>query len=428
MYSLSNNKFKDRYDNHQNNDKNDILKQQCINHIYNSIDISKFKYLPLEFETELPRLLEKKYFVSANFSGSNCLLVFIKIKDKYYQFLIDRKTLSYNSNKINLSQVKITPVNIKLDINIYKERGTIFDGIFITDKNSKTFVITDVYMFRGQDESLTQMDHKLSSVMAYLSSNYNMNDKENTITLTVNKLFEMNQTDDLIKKTIPKIKDFVIKGICFYPEKSGTKLIFMFDNDKRVTNVRNFDQRSNDNQQQKKQYRDSYQNQKENSYQNQKGDSSSEMDDKHKSPSSFTCSPMPTSTIDLSKLQVDGKIVVPVIKKIERDVYVPKHSIPDIEYVFEMQKTDTIDVYNLNIVEIVINDEGKKLYKRIKIGLALVPGMERSIWCQELFEMQTGNILVNCKFHEDKQKWEPIKIAEDAKRPSVVTDFVVLKI
>jgi hypothetical protein len=478
MYSLSNNRFKDKYDSQQNNDKNDTLKQQYINHIFNSIDLSKFKYLSLELEEEFPRLLEKKYFISANFSGSNCLLVFTKIKDKYHQFLIDRKTLSYNSSKVNLSQLKITPVNIKLDINIYKERGTIFDGIFITDKNTKTFVITDVYMFKGQDESLTRIDNKLSSVMAYLSSNYNSNDKENTMTLTVNKLFKITQVEELIKKTIPKIKDFVIKGICFYPEKSGTKLIFMFDNDKRNiidkgTRIsenkqieysrpnenkqyenRQYENRQHENRQyenrqyENRQYENrQYENRQYDNRQNEykkfcdnksqynndkyaRNDSSSENTDEQnndKNKKTQLLSPQKPLPIDLSKLQIDGKIVLPTVKKLERDVYIPNGIIKDTDYVFEMQKTDTVDVYNLNVVEIVAN-EGKKLYKRIKIGLALIPGMERSIWCQELFDMQACNILVNCKFHKDKQKWEPIQVAESAKRPNVVTDFIINKI
>ena len=47
----------------------------------------------------------------------------------------------------------------------------------------------------------------------------------------------------------------------------------------------------------------------------------------------------------------------------------------DTEYVFEMQKTETIDVYNLNVVEPTIKD-GKSLLKRVKIGLAFVSGLE----------------------------------------------------
>ena len=116
--------------------------QICVDHIYNSIDLSRFRYELLEFKNELPQLLEKKFFVSSNYSGTNCLLVFSKIKDKYYQFFVDRKTLSYNSKKINYNSIKLMHVDIKLDINIYKDRGTIFDGVLVNNNNKKIFIIT----------------------------------------------------------------------------------------------------------------------------------------------------------------------------------------------------------------------------------------------------------------------------------------------
>ena len=69
----------------------DQTKQQLINFIYKNVNLSMFKYDTLEVESELPQLISKTYYVSANFSGSNCLLVFAKIKEKFHIFLVDRK-------------------------------------------------------------------------------------------------------------------------------------------------------------------------------------------------------------------------------------------------------------------------------------------------------------------------------------------------
>ena len=113
------------------------LKQQLVNYIYNAIDISRFKYELLQYETELHQLLEKKYFLSVNFSGSNCLLIFPKIKNMNHSCLIDRKTLSYNQQKVNINNVTTYPVNLKLDREIYE--GTIFDGIFIFEGSTQPF-------------------------------------------------------------------------------------------------------------------------------------------------------------------------------------------------------------------------------------------------------------------------------------------------
>jgi hypothetical protein len=207
-------------------------KQQLIEYIFNTIDVSKFKYELLQFESELSQLLKQKYYISANFSGYNCLLVFTKIHDRYFSVIIDRKTLSYNISKVDISKVKITNINLKLDLSIYM--GTIFDGIYIINKNNKLFIVTDVYYFRGQDFTNTHLNTKLLTVFTYLQSNYNANDNENNLLITANKVYELKDIEHLVNTTIPKSKDIPIKGICFYPEISGTKLIYLFGNENKI--------------------------------------------------------------------------------------------------------------------------------------------------------------------------------------------------
>lgn len=362
----------------------DQLKQQLINYIYNIIDLSRFKYELLQYESELPQLIEKKYFISANFSGSNCLLIFAKIKDKYHSFLVDRKTLSYNSQKVNLKTVKIINVHLKLDLDIYQ--GTIFDGIYIQGKTQKTFVITDVYVFKGQELIESHLDAKLLTIITYLKSNYNENDKDNDIIIAINRLYNLDETEHVVNNVIPKIKDFSARGICFYPEKSGTKLIYLFGNETRKENGESniILQNNNSN---KKNILNNY----------SKDDSSPE-----------------------------NKTIIPIasiIKKNIKTIYIPKSNISDKKYIFEMKNTNIVDVYILNVVEYIIKGEKTHL-KRIKIGLAFIPNVAKSKWCKEIMENTDSNILVHCKFHEDKNKWEPISVST-SKRPSAITDFDV---
>jgi hypothetical protein len=158
----------------------DQLKNKLVDYIYNSVDLSQFKYDLLEFDSGLVQFLEQKYFVSVNFSGTNCLLIFTKIRDKYHSFLVERRTLSYNRYKVNIKNVKITNVKIKLDPEIYK--GSIFDGTFIQNKSGKnTFVITDTYKFKGQGTIESPLDTKMMTILSYLNSNYDEDDKENMI-------------------------------------------------------------------------------------------------------------------------------------------------------------------------------------------------------------------------------------------------------
>jgi hypothetical protein len=386
--------------------------QMCVDHIYNSIDISRFRYKLLEFKNDLPQLLEKKFFVSPNFSGSNCLLVFSKIKDKYYQFLVDRKTLYYNTKKIDYDSIKLMHVDIKLDINVYKDRGTIFDGVLVHNNNRKIFIITDVYLFKGQNTVNTPINMKLSSVSTYFDSTYK-GDKNNEMKIMINELYELDEVDTLINKKIPEKKEFLIKGICFYPEFSSLKFIYMFDNKTR-NNGNNGNNERRPVFKQITKNSDSYQNpNKQNLNQNAKTSS----------PTPQPQVPTPPKTNAL-----DPQLIISTVKKAEKSVYMPKPGKMDTDYVFEMKKTDTVDVYNLNIIEPVAKDNGTGFkLKRVKIGLAFVSGLERSKWCQEVMNKANGSTLVHCKFINEKQKWEPISVvSEDGNKPSMVSDFSVV--
>ena len=321
-------------------------KQQIIEYIFNTIDVSKFKYEILQYESELSQLLKQKYYVTVNFSGFNCLMVFTKIHDRYFSIIVDRKTLSYNISKVDISKVKITNISLKLDSSIYL--GTIFDGIYVINKNEKLFIVTDVYYFRGQDFSNTHLTSKLLTIKSYLQSNYNQNDNENNINIIVNKPSELKDIEHLVNDVIPKVKDITLKGICFYPEISGTKLIYLFNNENKI----NVD-----------------------------------------------------SEIEKTSCAYDYD---KNIEEKNKPKFIPKSGI---NYVFEMKNTNNADVYDLNIVELIDGSNGKKLLKRVFVDIAYIPNIARSKWCTELLG-DKKSILVECKYYKDKNKWEPIAVSD----------------
>lgn len=360
----------------------DQLKEQLVNYIFNVIDLSRFKFELLQFDNELHQLVEKKYFLSANFSGSNCLLVFTKIRDTYHSCLIDRKTLSYNRQKINVNDVITYPVNLKLDREIYN--GTIFDGIFIQGKK-KTFVITDVYFFKGQDYTMSKLDSKLLTIYSYLKSNYVENEKTNNIILAVNQLYPLSDIEKLVEKEIPKIKDFFVRGIAFYPEKSGTKLIYLNGNETKE-NSSNMQQKNNN------------------------YVSKSNVENNTKS--------------NIENINVTQNNSTQQIKKQVKVFYCPKDK-QDEDYIFQMKTTEMPDVYLLNVVEPVKKD-GKNLLKTVKVGIAYIPTVQRSKWCKELVKNTNGNMLVHCKFNAEKMTWEPFKQSE-LKKPSLLEEFEIVE-
>lgn len=369
----------------KSNNQIDHLKTQLINYIYSTVDISRFKFDLLKFDNQLPLLLKQKYFVSANFSGSNCLLVFVTIKGKYHSFLVERKSLSYNLSKVDMAKVAITNISVKLDASIYS--GSIFDGIYIQTKNEKLFVICDIYQLRGQDQTSARLDSKLITIKKYLDVNYTQSENSNDLILSVNKLFNIDKTDHLISDVIPSLKEYNVRGICFYPETSGTKLIFMFDNDSR-----------NDEKEKSNPIPITQNLFKKNNHQSEQS----------KSNSSEGTSPV-ENLIKINKEKIINKSVC----------YIPKKNTDPKTYTFEMKKTDKPDVYDLNIVKYA--SDNVKL-KRVKVGIAYVPSKSKSEWCHSIFESKESQ-LVNCIYHKDKQKWEPIDIDKTAKRPSLADDF-----
>ena len=85
--------------------------KEIIDYIYCSLDLGNYKYSILEYDSQLSSLTQQKYYVSANFVGTNNLLIFIKIRQNFYSCMIDRKTLAYRSDQVKLDQVKIFPIN-----------------------------------------------------------------------------------------------------------------------------------------------------------------------------------------------------------------------------------------------------------------------------------------------------------------------------
>ena len=358
--SHSLNKFNEDIDHSSDNSylENYQMKEQIIEYLYSTVELSNYKYKLIEYEYDLPLLKEKLYYVSPNYNGIHSLLVFKKIKDKYFSFLIDRKTLTYNINQIDYEKVKIIPIYVHLDESIYN--GTIIDGVLLYNNinGMKNFVINDIYYFRGADMTTDKITNKILHISTYLEK-MNYNHEDSNIIFIINKLYPLNEIQQLVNIYIPKSKyNKSIKGLSFYSEFSGTKLIYLYNN-----------------------------------CSHEKVESSPEMEIKSNSPEKKT------------------------IK-----VTSPKALIPSDTQIltFKMKKTDIIDVYNLFLGEKVIENK-KKILKYKKIGIASIPTKECSFFCKEIFnQISEDNVLMDCKYDESKNKWIPINLATNKKRADLI--------
>lgn len=342
------------------------IKQQIINYVYQQVDLSNYKYKLLEYENDLHLLKDNKHFVSANYNGINSLLVFIKMRNKFYSFIIDRKTLCYNLNQVDVSKVKFISINVRLDETIYN--GTILDGVLLYNSNhhnnnnnnqNKIFVINDAYYFRGTNMIGDKINHKMINLSSYVDSYFKQDTYLNNIVFIVNKVYEMSEIKKVINiyMTESKYKSS-IKGISFYPEISGTKLIYLYNNNTVITD---------------------------------EGDAQIQT----VSPIVKNMRPIALNNTSASTCITNENLV----------------------FTFKIKNTEIVDVYNLYLIE-GFQQDGKIYAKSKKICIAYIPTNECSEFCKSLFSNNNNNsVFVECKYLSEKDKWLPIKQVFDKTRP-----------
>jgi len=366
-----------------------------INFIYTNVDLSKFRFKLLENEDDL-KLLGENFQVSPNFSGLNCLMVFLKIKKNKYSVLIDRKTLNYKRALVKIENVHIIPFNLELDDSIYN--GSIFDGTYITQQNRKVFIITDVYYFRGENIENDKLSNKLININAYFNSNYSVLEKKNELEIMTNKIDPIVKAEKLIKELIPKIKTLPIRGIVFYPEISGTKLIYLFNSELKFNRF-------------------------------EKNDKTKFNEIKHiEINNEIKHNEIKHDEIKYDEIKHDeikhkeiNNDKIEHIKEEKKKVRYISKTDDEIIITFEMRKTSMPDVYNLYLI-----DDKNELKKKIlkKIDIAYIPTKQCSFMCRELIKQNIlERLLMKCKFDTEKEKWIPVEKNNINKIPSTINEI-----
>jgi hypothetical protein len=238
-YTNNNKNYTKKYGHNNNNSnkqngKNDnfndpSIREKLVKYIFKNIKLSDYDYTMIENTTHLDPLNDKKFYVSPNFNGINCLLVFNRYGDHYYSYLIYCQTLKYDFDKIKISDVKIYPINVRLNKNIYK--GTIIDGVVLNNTKKNVFVINDVYTFKGENMKKNSLYDKILNINTYLEVSYKKDNLVNDLDLVTNTIHPLKSIERLINRIIPEnsLKDN-IKGITFMPKISNTKLVYLYSN------------------------------------------------------------------------------------------------------------------------------------------------------------------------------------------------------
>jgi hypothetical protein len=198
------------------------IKQNIIDYLYSSLNMSKHRFVMLNNINKLESLVTDIHYVSPSFKGFNYLLIFITLDNKKYCVAIDRRKLSYHKEQIDIKTVFMVKIHVKVSDSIFS--GTIFDGKLIDSSNKFIFLIQDCFYLMGKKILDMEMTDKMNHLDNILKLHFiNTTVCENFI-FKLNKLYTYENLEELIKVIIPKC-NITIQGLVFYPPQSGISII-----------------------------------------------------------------------------------------------------------------------------------------------------------------------------------------------------------
>jgi hypothetical protein len=382
---------KNTYESKKYNDDYSNYKNHVIDFLYNKIEVNEHKYTIIKNIGDVYDLKNKKFYISSNSCGINSFIVFMKKDNNYYSFMVDRRSISYNRQSLKKESVRLTEIKLSVDLKLYD--GTILDGVLIdtdsniisnkniTNKTKYQFMVNDIFMINGKSVITMDYKKKMNLVHNIFCELIETENKTNNIDLIVSRPFELNQIPSLFKDWInPNIKNYNIKGITYYPQFSGSKIIYIFDK-------------------QDEKYKSDL----------LVGDINIKINDE---------------SSNLQLLENSDK------KRIFKFELIDPECIDDIILNLEMKKTSIPDVYKLYGIfhsKIKISDKNyDDQYIKKKIGIAYIPTYELSLRCKSYF-INDEVIIMSCKFNTNKNKWIPIDEAE-IKKIDIINNEKRLKI
>jgi len=198
------------------------IKQKIIDYLYNSLNLSKHRFIMLNNISKLEFLKENEHYVSPSFKGYNYFLIFIMIDGKKYCVAIDRRKLSYHKDQIDLKTVYMVRTVVKVTDTIFD--GTIFDGKLVEVSNKFVFLIQDCFYLMGKKIIDMEMTNKMEHLNNILKIHFSESSICNNFTFKLNKLCTYDGLDNLIKQVIPTC-GIVSNGLVFFPKFSGISII-----------------------------------------------------------------------------------------------------------------------------------------------------------------------------------------------------------
>ena len=229
---------------------------------------------------------------------------------------------------------------------------TLMEGELIRTKNRNwLFLFSNIYVYKANIIN-DNMIEKINKIYYILTNEYQNDIYLDPCKYEVKKIFNFNQYNDLIDNFIPNLP-YSVKGIIFHPvNKKYNNLLYIFD------------RKMNDKKKQENVVNTTGINYSSN---NEKMDYKNEI-----------------SNFNENILKIDFK---------------------DIILKFKIVSTETPDIFNLHI----LNAD-----KYVLFGMENIQTLKCSKFVKKIFKEGNNNdIIVNCKYSEKFNKWEPISVCKE---------------
>jgi hypothetical protein len=202
---------------------NDLsLKNKIIDYLFNTLEMSKYRFNMLDNLQKLHFLKDNIHYVSPNFKGFNYFLVFTSINNINQCFVIDKKKLSYHRNKVNAKFINIYRIKIQSSLSLYN--GTIFDAKLIRKQGKYIMLIKDCYIMMGNKVLNMEMSDKMKYINSIINTQFTKSCKN--FLIKVNRLYSYDDIETIVNDIIPKC-DIDVMGLVFFPKFSGITTIFI---------------------------------------------------------------------------------------------------------------------------------------------------------------------------------------------------------
>lgn len=353
-------------------------KNYVLDYLYDKLEMSEYKYTMVKNISNLFDLRNNKYYVSSNSCGTPAFIVLKKEGNTYHRFYVNRRSISYEKQHLKRKEVRIKEINLSVSEELYN--GTILDGIWIDEELSsncrgnedkkKHFIVTDIFEFNGTKYIGMNYLKKMAHFEMHFKNYYN--EEESDIKLAIQRPYEINNIGRLFKEHISEnIRKHNIKGICFFPMYSGSKLIYLFDKDE--------DDHTRNSLLNNESISKSIENK------------NNEDDNENKYKKIYKFRPTNLASTEIISLK------------------------------FKLKKTDNLDVYDMYS----IFHENKKYIMRI-IDMAYIPSYALSIKMSKLF-LNENDLIFDCELDIDKNEWIPVNISK-LKKVDIINEDKRIKI